>query len=161
MNETRIEQATLEDLPQLADLLLELFSRESDFKPDRARHLRGLKLILEQPARGRIFVLRHNGAILGMINLLVTISTAEGGFVMLLEDLIIHRDFRHQGFGQQLLHYAVEYAREKKFLRITLLTDREESESQRFFADNGFTDSRMKPMRLFLTPTAEVFGAKA
>ena len=58
--------------------------------------MRGLRLILEQPSRGRIFVLRSANKIIGMINLLFTISTAEGGFVILLEDLIVARHFRGQ-----------------------------------------------------------------
>ncbi|MGI8602937.1 MAG: hypothetical protein ACR2OZ_08035 [Verrucomicrobiales bacterium] len=92
--EPHIEQATLEDLPQLTDLLLDLFTQEEDFTPNRSKQMRGVRLILEQPNRGRIFVLRHNSLILGMINLLFTISTAEGGFVVMLEDVIIHRDHR-------------------------------------------------------------------
>ena len=99
--EPHIEQATLEDLPQLTDLLFDLFTSEADFVPNRAKQMRGLRLILEQPNRGRIFVLRQNGMILGMINLLFTISTAEGGFVILLEDVIVHRDQRGQGLGGQ------------------------------------------------------------
>src|SRR3954468_24221685 len=118
MDEPHIEQATLEDLPQLTDLLHDLFSMEGDFTPDRAKQMRGLRLILEQPSRGRIFVLRHNGTILGMINLLFTISTAEGGFVVLLEDVIIHRDYRGRGFGAKLLRHAVDYAKKKDFCRI-------------------------------------------
>src|SRR5436190_18497638 len=120
-DEPHIEQATLEDLPQLTDLLTELFNLEGDFTPNRAKQMRGLRLILEQPNRGRIFVLRENGVILGMINLLFTISTAEGGFVILLEDLVVHHDFRGHGFGDKLLTHAIEYARKKDFQRITLL----------------------------------------
>jgi GNAT superfamily N-acetyltransferase len=41
-----------------------------------------------------------------MINLFFTISTAEGGFVVLLEDLVIHKEHRGHGFGSMLLHYA-------------------------------------------------------
>ena len=52
MDEPHIEQATLEDLPQLTDLLEELFTQESDFTPDRSKQMRGLRLILEQPAAG-------------------------------------------------------------------------------------------------------------
>src|SRR6188472_758334 len=109
MDAPRIEQATLEDLPQLTDLLFDLFSQEADFVPNRSKQMRGLRLLLEQPNRGRIFVLRENGTILGMINLLFTISTAEGGFVILLEDVVVHRDFRGQNFGEKLLNYAIEY----------------------------------------------------
>jgi hypothetical protein len=89
MDGPTIEQATLEDLTQLTELLSDLFSQEGDFTPDPVRQMRGLRMLLEQPNRGRIFVLRRNGRILGMINLLFTISTAEGGVVILLEDLII------------------------------------------------------------------------
>lgn len=153
MPDTVIEQATLEDLPQLTELLVELFSNEADFRPDRARQMRGLRLILEQPNRGRIFVVRSNGFIIGMINLLFTISTAEGGFAMVLEDLIIHRDYRHQGFGDRLMEHAITYARQKEFLRITLLTDRVAEEPQQlFFKKHGFVNSNMIPMRLLIPP---------
>lgn len=153
-HEPHIEQATLEDLPQLTDLLFDLFSQEADFIPNRAKQMRGLRLILEQPNRGRIFVLRENGMILGMINLLFTISTAEGGFVIVLEDVIVQREHRGKGFGDKLLRHAIEYARKKDFARITLLTDRMNADGQRFFASHGFTESKMIPMRLFLN-TAE------
>src|ERR1700722_3344742 len=151
MDTTIVEQATIEDLPQLTDLLFDLFTIEADFKPDRAKQMRGLQLLLEQPNRGRIFVLRQNGVILGMINLLFTISTAEGGFVILLEDVIVQREQRGRGIGDQLLKHAIEYAKEKNFLRITLLTDRLNDDSQRFFTRHGFFASKMIPMRLLLS----------
>ena len=154
-DEPHIEQATLEDLPQLVDLLHDLFSHEGDFAPNRSKQMRGLRLILEQPNRGRIFVLRQNGLILGMINLLFTISTAEGGFVVMLEDVIVHQEFRHRGFGDKLLMHAIEYARKKDFLRITLLTDRLNEQGQRFFEKHGFFKSKMIPMRyIILSDTA-------
>jgi GNAT superfamily N-acetyltransferase len=150
MDEPHIEQATLEDLPQLTDLLFDLFSQEADFVPDRSKQMRGLRLILEQPNRGRIFVLRQNGFLLGMINLLFTISTAEGGFVILLEDVIVNREFRGKGFGDKLLRHAIEYAKKKDFVRITLLTDRLNEDGRRFFKSHGFFESKMIPMRLIL-----------
>ncbi len=38
---TRIESATLEDLPSLAQLLMDLFAQESDFRPDYNSQIRG------------------------------------------------------------------------------------------------------------------------
>ena len=151
MDEPHIEQATLEDLPQLTDLLFELFTQEADFAPNRAKQMRGLRLLLEQPNRGRIFVLRSNGTILGMINLLFTISTAEGGFVIMLEDVIVHGEYRGKGFGDKLLMHAIAYARKKDFLRLTLLTDRLNEQGQRFYKAHGFIESRMIPLRLILS----------
>src|SRR5216117_4281266 len=127
MNHVVIEPATAEDLDELSDLLGELFSEESDFRPNKEKQLRGLRLIFEQPNRGRVFVLRRDHSIVGMINLLFTISTAEGGFVILLEDLVIHKEYRGHGYGAKLLQYAIDFAKQKNFLRITLLTDRPEN----------------------------------
>jgi GNAT superfamily N-acetyltransferase len=145
----RIESVVLDDLPELTELLFELFSQEADFIPNREKEMRGLRLLLEEPSRGRVFVLRSPNKILGMINLLITISTAEGGFVLILEDLIVHREYRNQGFGTELLNYAIDFAKKKKFLRITLLTDKPNERLKHFFAKNGFVESNMIPMRMY------------
>ena len=152
MSDVVIEPATEADLDELSVLLGELFRDESDFKPDKNKQLRGLRLIFEEPSRGRVFVLRKDKAIVGMINLLFTISTAEGGFVMVLEDLVVHDAYRDHGFGSKLLEHAIEFARQKNFLRITLLTDRPEIKSQNFFKRHGFYASTMIPMRLLINP---------
>jgi GNAT superfamily N-acetyltransferase len=147
----RIEPATLEDLPRLIDLTMDLFAMEADFDPDRSRQERGLQAILEQPNRGRIFVARTDYEIIGMVNVLFTISTAMGGFVILLEDVIVHPDFRRQGYGTRLVNYVVDFAKRKDFKRITLLTDKISEESQRFFEGLHFSHSHMIPMRMNLT----------
>lgn len=146
--ETRIEPATLDDLPALVELVGSLLDLEEDFEPDRNKQEHGLRLILEQPNRGRIFVLRTDHAIMGMVNLLFTISTAEGGFVLLLEDVVIHPEHRGEGYGTRLVEYVIDFARKKEFRRITLLTDQISEESQRFFERFGFAKSHMIPMRL-------------
>jgi GNAT superfamily N-acetyltransferase len=145
----RLEAATLEDLPQLTELVMALLGQEEDFTPDRVKQEHGIRLILEQPNRGRIFVLRTDHSIIGMVNLQFTISTAEGGFVILMEDVIVHPMHRGQGYGTKLLQHAIQFAKEKKVRRITLLTDQISAESQRFFQRNGFQHSHMIPMRLF------------
>ena len=109
-------------------------------------------LFFEQPNRGRVFVLRRDNAIVGMINLLFTISTAEGGFVMVLEDLVVHEEYQGKGYGSMLLKHAIDFGKQKNFLRITLLTDRPELRSQELFRRYGFHESAMMPMRLLLSP---------
>ena len=146
----RIEPATIEDLEGLTDLLIALFEQEEDFEPNREKQEHGLRLILEQPRHGRIFALKNDHTIIGMINILFTVSTAVGGMAVLLEDVIVHPDHRGQGYGSKLLDYVTEFVRLKKFRRITLLTDRTSADSQRFFEQNGFALSGMIPMRKML-----------
>src|SRR6202790_3238593 len=150
-----IEPASEADLDELSELLGELFSEESDFRPNKQKQLRGLRLVFQQANRRRGFFLRRDNAIVGMINLLFTISTAEGGFVMLLEDLVVHDEYRGHGYGSKLLQHAIDFAKDKNFMRITLLTDRPELRSQALFRRFGFHESAMLPMRLLLTPASE------
>jgi N-acetylglutamate synthase-like GNAT family acetyltransferase len=93
-------------------------------------------------------VLRTDHKVIGMVNLLFTISTAEGGLVLIMEDVIVHPQHRRQGYGGRLLDHAIEFAKEKRFKRITLLTDRISADSQSFFQQHGFQFSKMIPMRL-------------
>jgi GNAT superfamily N-acetyltransferase len=144
--------AAPDDIPQLASLLELLFSQEADFRPDREKQERGLRLIIESPSVGVILVARRAQQLVGMVSLLFTISTAEGGSVCWLEDMVVHSDCRGDGLGSRLLQAAIEHARKHGFLRITLLTDRTNSGAQRFYARHGFTESAMTALRLgFLT----------
>ena len=149
-DDTVIVPAFLDDLPQLKQLLMELFEMEGDFEPNSEKQAEGLKLILEHPHRGRILVIKNESKIIGMVNMLFTISTAEGGSVLLLEDFIIHPMNRGQGYGKKLLTAVKEFAQQKDFKRITLLTDKISDESQNFFNKEGFQFSKMIPMRLHL-----------
>jgi ribosomal protein S18 acetylase RimI-like enzyme len=146
----KIEPATFADIPQLAALLELLFTQEADFVPDRQKQERGLRLILEAPQVGEIFVARDGEAVVGMVSLLFTVSTAAGGPVCWLEDLIVAPSHRGGGLGSRLLQTAIEYARARGFARITLLTDKANAGALRFYERHGFAESAMTPMRLNL-----------
>src|SRR5438034_2687913 len=99
MSEVVIEPAIFEDLDELSNLLGELFSEEKDFRPNKQKQLQGLRLIFEEPNRGRVFVLRRDGTVVAMMNLLFAISMADGGVVVLLEDLVVHDAVQCPGYG--------------------------------------------------------------
>ncbi|MGA7178021.1 MAG: GNAT family N-acetyltransferase [Thiobacillaceae bacterium] len=146
MNAT-IGFATIHDLPAMADLLAELFALEADFQPDRKKQLAGLKLILDNPARGRLFALRVDGNIAGMANALITVSTAEGGRVLLLEDVIVKAEYRGVGYGQQLVEYVLVWAHEAGMSRVTLLSDKDNTSALGFYKRLGFQPSAMTVLR--------------
>ena len=142
-----IDDATSADLPALCDLLALLFAQEADFTPDRAKQERGLRLILDDPRVGMILVARDGGQVVGMVNLLFTVSTAEGGRVMVLEDMIVRPDHRGQGVGLKLIEAAIARATQAGCARITLLTDEDNNQAQWFYGRAGFRRSAMIPMR--------------
>ena len=145
-----VRPATIDDLKPLCELLDLLFTQEADFTPDHSRQEQGLRLIIENPTVGRIYCATESDRIIGMVNLLFTVSTAEGGPVAWLEDMIVHPSRRGQGIGEQLLQTAIAEARSSGCLRITLLTDTTNQSAVRFYTRSGFTPSHMMPLRLKL-----------
>lgn len=142
-----IDFATPEELPQMADLLAELFMLESDFQPETDKQLRGLRMILENPQMGQLFVIRDGATVAGMANALITVSTAEGGRVLLLEDVIVSSDYRGKGLGRRLVEHVCDWARDQGITRVTLLADRENQPALNFYRNLGFEPSYMTVLR--------------
>jgi GNAT superfamily N-acetyltransferase len=150
---TRIDFATANDLESLADLLAELFTLESDFKPERNKQISGLRLILDNPASGQLFVLRVDGQIVGMANALATVSTAEGCAVLLLEDVIVSREFRGRKLGRLLVEQVLHWAAAQGMPRVTLLADQDNAAALAFYQRLGFIPSAMRVLRKNLNDT--------
>ncbi len=146
----QITPANTSDIPALCALLDILFSQEAEFKPDHEAQSRGLAHIMSSPEIGLIIVARQDSQVVGMVNLLYTVSTALGDRVALLEDMVVSPDVRGAGVGSQLLEQAIQLARLNGCKRITLLTDRANESAQRFYQKHGFGFSAMIPLRLSL-----------
>jgi GNAT superfamily N-acetyltransferase len=142
-----LSEAVPGDIPDLCELLGLLFAQEAEFHPDKAAQERGLTMILANPAVGRIYVLREKGRVIGMANLLYTVSTALGARVALLEDVVIAPPYRHKGLGGMLLEHLKEEAARDGCRRITLLTDADNRAGRQFYARHGFSESGMLPLR--------------
>jgi GNAT superfamily N-acetyltransferase len=145
-----IEPATLNGIPHLTDLLILLFTQEADFQPDRAKQERGVRLLIQSPSMGIVFVAHEGNEVVGMVSLLFTISTAEGGPVCWLEDMVVRPDRRGNGLGSRLLQHAIHYARIHEFSRITLLTDKANAGAIGLYERHGFVESAMSALRLHL-----------
>lgn len=102
-----ITRATNDDIPQLCELLNLLFSQEAEFQPDSKLQASGLQQIIDFPERGQILVLRDGVSIIGVVNLLFTVSTALGGRVAILEDMVVRPQYRGSGAGHMLLKAAI------------------------------------------------------
>ena len=143
----QIEKATPADIPALSELLSALFSQEAEFTPNSEAQAKGLNQIIRNPEVGAVLVAIEGGQVVGMVNLLFTVSTALGGPVALLEDMVVSSQARGAGVGSELLDQAISFARAQGCKRITLLTDRENESAQRFYGKKGFVVSGMVPMR--------------
>lgn len=144
------QNATLQDLNGMSDLLTLLLLQEADFKANDELQKNGLKLILDNPEKGQLLIAKDGNKVVGMVNLLFTISTALGAKVAILEDMVVNSDYRNQGIGSELIEEAIVSAKESGCKRITLLTDTDNEEAHKFYKHHGFEKSGMVPFRRIL-----------
>ena len=142
-----IRLATHADIPGMASLLRTLFEQEVEFAPNEGDQILGLETILDSPSVGRLIVCERNGDIIGMVNLLFTVSTALGARVALLEDMVVVPELRRRGIGRLLVEKAIEQCRSDNCHRITLLTDQDNMGAHAFYERAGFERSTMVPFR--------------
>lgn len=139
--------ASKEDIPLLCQLLSLLFEQEEEFIPNNILQEKALTMIIDDPSIGYILVATKDEVPVAMISILYTVSTALGGRVGMLEDMIVHPDFRTQGIGSALLEFATHFAKEQQLKRLTLLSDMSNKKAHSFYLKNGFIASKMIPFR--------------
>jgi len=149
----RVESATSGDVPAMTALLGILFSQEAEFRPDADAQTRALGVLLDDSAGALLLVARDDdGAVVGMVSLLFSVSTALGAPAAVLEDLVVDPAHRGRGVGGALLDAALAAAIDRDCARVTLLTDADNTGGQALYAGRGFARSSMMAMRLALPP---------
>ena len=144
MVEFTIDTARPEDIPALSGLLADLFSRETDFRVDRERQIRGLRMILETPARGAVLVAKDtSGTIVGMVSVQLLVSTAAGGMSGQIEDLVLQSGVRSRGLGSRLLREALAWGGSRGSVRFQLAADLRNAFALSFYKRRGFRTSYM------------------
>ncbi len=130
-----IRPAKEDDIPRICDLLSELFSIEADFIADREKQARGLRLLLQdRSGSSLIIVAEKDNEVIGVCSVQTLISTAEGGRVGFVEDVVVAREFRGQGIGSLMIEHLTNWAKEQKLKRIQLLADKENLPALAFYA---------------------------
>ena len=134
----------------MVKLLGQLFSIEEDFTIDEKRQRAGLQMILEVKT-GALLVAEHRGRAVGMISCQLVISSAEGGWSLLVEDLVIDEGMRGRGFGTALLSAAVKWGQERNANRLQLLADRTNYRGLEFYKRRGLDATNLICLRTFLS----------
>ena len=132
----------------MCDLLAELFTIESDFSPDNEKQAHGLGALVADPSgRTLVIVAVSDMNVIGMATVQTLISTAEGGRVGLIEDVIVDKKFRRKGIGALLLKEIAAWSGRMRLKRLQLLVDRDNHPALGFYSFQGLTFTRLICMR--------------
>lgn len=138
-----VRLATPADIPALLDLLRQLFAIEDEFGFDPVVQARGLAMLIGEPDRAAVFCAGHAGRIAGMATAQLLVSTARGGPVATIEDVVVDAAARGTGLGRALLDAIEAWARAKGCLRLQLLADQNNAPALDFYAARSFGRTRM------------------
>lgn len=144
--QVKIRLAAASDIEALTSLLQILFSIEEDFFFNQPLQRRGLELMLTND-RCCVLVAEVNGQVVGMCSGQMTISTAEGGPALLVEDMVVLGDYRGQGIGQRLMAKVAEWGKTKGVSRLQLLADRNNTPALEFYNHLGWQTTELICLR--------------
>ena len=144
--EVVIRTAVTADLGSMTSLLGELFSIEADFTPDVRRQRQGLATLMVSN-NTTLLVATAKETIIGMCTLQPLVSTAEGGTVGIIEDLVVTKMWRGKGVGGLLLNSIEEVARRQNMSRLQLLTEVDNNRAMQFYGKHRWEKLHLIAMR--------------
>ena len=145
-SKTSIRGARPGDLGAMVELLHLLFSIEADFNFDADRQRRGLQMMLDRDD-AVILVAENKNRVIGMCTGQLTISTAEGGPALLVEDVVVAEVWQGLGVGRQLMSALVHWAMDRKLRRLQLLADRNNAAALEFYKTLGWQPTELICLR--------------
>lgn len=147
----QINEANINDVPELVSLLADLFSVEKDFSADTTKQIRGLELIIKNPENSVIKVARDaQGMAIGMVSAQLVISTAQGATSAWVEDMVVSQAYRNAGLGKAILESALQWAKAKGATRAQLLVDIENMPAVGYYQHLGWETTQLQARRIFL-----------
>lgn len=128
-----IRPAKFEDIDAMIDLISIIFSIEKDFSVDVAKQRRGLEMFLEYPNGRYLIVAEQQQKVIGMCSAQMLVSTAEGGWKAVIEDVVVAESFRGKGIGKGMLDVLAEWAMRHGARRMDLLADSNNANGLNFY----------------------------
>lgn len=132
-----IRRASYKDIDAMCQLLGLLFTIETDFSIDHGKQRCGLEMMLRQE-NTCVIVAEINQSVIGMCSAQLLVSTAEGGFKAIIEDVVIMENYRCQGIGRRLLAAISKWAVSKGVKRLDLLADQRNQAALNFYHELGW-----------------------
>lgn len=127
------------------DNLQEYLDLISQLKPTNLKIKDIVNFLENRPEK--IFVAIVNEKIVGSITFILEQKIIhDGKFVLHIEDVIVDKNFRGNGYASKLLNFSKEYAKKNKCYKIILDCDKK---LNGFYSKNGF-ENRNIQMSLYL-----------
>jgi ribosomal protein S18 acetylase RimI-like enzyme len=138
MNNLVFRNATKLDLPLLVEMLREdeLGKHRESTNPSLYE---GAFLEIETDHNNQVLVAEFEGNLVAMLQLtFIRHLTFQGGLRAQIEGVRVHKNYRGQGIGKNLIAYAISMAKAKKCHLVQLTSNKNRKEALQFYEKIGF-----------------------
>jgi GNAT superfamily N-acetyltransferase len=136
----RVRDATEADLPRLVELLAQLSTdtpREELGPPLPERYRAAFRAIETAPGQ-RVFVVEAQGRVVGSAMLVIAPNlTHQGRPFALVENVVVDATERSSGYGELLMHHALDAARAAGCYKLVLTSNKLRKDAHRFYKRLG------------------------
>jgi ribosomal protein S18 acetylase RimI-like enzyme len=134
---SRFQLAAEKDLPQLLELMRELYRHEKlDFNEEVARG--GLNKTLLDPTLGSAYLILADEEVAGYLLLTSCFSLEQQGKFILLDELYIREQFRRRGLARSAVEFAETVSRKMGIKSLRLEVIRKNKAAQALYDSMGF-----------------------
>ena len=148
----KFRQANRENLPEIVRMLADDFlgaTRERYENPLPESYVKAFEEI-NADKNNELIVAEKDGKIVGTLQITFTPSISfQGGKRATVESVRVDDKYRGQGFGKELMKWAINRAREENCVAMQLTTNSDRKDAHRFYEDLGFKGKHLG-MKLYL-----------
>lgn len=99
---------------------------------------------IEKDPNNRIYVIDMNAQIIATLQYTIIPYLCRSGEKRAqIEAVRVHKDYRGQGIGEELINYVIEQAKLDGCSIIQLTTDKTRKDAHMFYLNSGFSDSHI------------------
>lgn len=132
-----LETASFADLPAIEALVADLHNAEH-IEMDRKERDSALRMLIERPEIGGMWVIRVQGTVIGYIAVAYGFSIVFGGRDAFLDEICVVADRRGQGIGAAAIKQLKTILSAKDIKALHLEVNKDNQRAQRLYGSLGF-----------------------
>lgn len=144
-----IRKAEKKDMESMLKLMDYLLSLEGDFPNRQEAQKKGFSLVLDSNIAD-VFVAELKGKVVGMCSMHLFISTVQGGYAGVVEDVVVDEDYAGMGIGGMMLEHIEKHAKSEGVTRLQLMVDRDNETAIAFYNKQGWDQTKYIGFRKYI-----------
>ena len=138
----RIRKARLGDAPIITDFSARLAWETESRRLNRARVRRGVRALLQDPAKGVYFIAEENDTVAGQLSITFEWSDWRNGNFWWIQSVYVAPPFRERGVFRSLYQHVHKLAKSRKDVcGLRLYVDDDNTRAQKAYARLGMNES--------------------